>query len=136
MFHNLFKRYKYDNTREYVRLPAYWRIKCELMTPTENHKILSTKDVSAGGISAMVPEMIPADTRIQVEIHVPPIDRVIIATAQVVRCQPAQKGFELGIRFLEINAQDQAALKQAIEKHYGPAKKARQERGAWWRNIQ
>ena len=127
--------YKYQNTREYLRLPAAWPIKCEPKTKTNGRHVTATKDVSAGGLSVVMQEMIPVGSRIHVEIHVPPLNRSIQAEAQVVRCLPSRTaGFELGIQFLEINPEEREALKKAIDKFAGPHLRARQHR-SWWRTI-
>ncbi len=134
MFHHLFKGYKYENTRQYLRLPASWPIRCEV-EPGNQPKIASTKDVSAGGVAMVVQQMIPVGSRLHIEISVPPINRSIAAKAQVIRCVPGRGGhFELGIRFLEINSKDQADLNGAIEKFYSPNERARQQK-TWWRKI-
>ena len=135
MLDRWFKRYKYQNTRQYMRLPAAWPIKCEPKTPADASHVTATRDVSAGGFCVVTREMIPVGSRIRVEIHVPPLDRSIQAEGQVVRCLPAHRGsFQLGIRFLEIDPKERVALNEAIEKSAGSRVRAHQER-SWWRKL-
>ncbi|MBI3318386.1 MAG: PilZ domain-containing protein [Candidatus Omnitrophica bacterium] len=131
------KGYKYKNTRQYIRIPAAWPIKCE---PVEagwagGPHITATQDVSGGGVRILLKQMIPAGARIRLEIHVPPLGRSIQAAGQVVRCLPSRRGgFETGIRFDEVQPQDRAALIEAIDKFVTSGQKIRQER-SWWRKI-
>ena len=130
-----FKRYKYENTRQYMRLPVAWLIKCEPKIPTDVHRVTMTRDVSAGGVCVVMREMIPVGSRIRVEIHVPPLARSIRADGQVIRCLPAHGGgFQLGIQFLEIDPKERAALNEAIEKSAGPRVRTHQKR-SWWRKL-
>lgn len=131
------KRYKYENTRQYLRIPASWPIKWEEeRTQAEMPRLTSTKDVSAGGVRVEVREMIPVGSRIRVEVHVPPLQRSIGAQAQVVRCLLVKGGsFELGIRFVQIDPQDQAALNEAIRRFTNPQEIAKQEKRSWWRKA-
>jgi hypothetical protein len=80
--------------------------------------------------------MIPVGGRLQVEIHIPPLERSVRAEGQVVRCRPNRSGgFDLGIRFDRIDASDQALLNEAIEKFYSPRQRSRQHSGSWWRRL-
>lgn len=129
------KKYKYPNTRQYLRLPASWPVKWEPTQHAGAPGVAATKDVSAGGIALVVREMIPAGSRIQIEIHVPALNRSIPAQGQVVRCLLAKGGgFELGIRFAQISAEDQKALREAIDKFASPRDRSSLQR-SWWRKI-
>ncbi len=134
MFFDRFKKYKYDNTRRHLRLPAAWPIKCEPLPTEEKRPLLSTKDVSAGGVAVVLRGMIPVGTHLRIEIHVPPLGRSIASSAQVVRCTPSGGSFDLGLRFLNIDPKDQQELNAAIEKFYGPGARDRQQ-SSWWRKI-
>ncbi len=137
MFRWWSKKSKYENTRQSLRLPAAWPIKCEPQTAGDGRHVVSTRDISAGGVAVIVREMIPVGSRIRLEILVPPINRAIQAEGQVLRCLPDRRGgFELGIRFTTIAPEDQAALNEAIERFYNDRKKSRQQRGTWWRRFQ
>ncbi len=135
MFHNRSKQYKYDNTRQYLRLPVSWPLKCAVGAQGgDRQHVTRAKDISAGGIRVLVPENIPLGHTVHVEIHVPPLNRVISAKGQVVRAEPQGNQIELGIRFVEIDPQDQTALSEAIDKFFSPDERSRQQQ-AWWRKI-
>ena len=133
-------KYSYDNTRRFVRLPAAWPVRYEAQTGSENpggeRKVTHTADVSAGGIALSIREMLPVGSRVQVEVHIPPLDRSVHAMGIVMRCMPdRQRGYNVGIRFEQIDAQDQALLNDAIEQFYSPRQRNRHQGGAWWRRL-
>lgn len=130
------KGYKYSNTRQYVRLPAAWPVKCSLGRPSEELRITETTDVSAGGVAILVPEPVPVGSSIHLEVHVPPLGRALQVDGKVLRCQSTgREGYELGIHFTQINPQDQADLNEAIQKFYSPGQRERQQGGNWWRKF-
>jgi len=132
------KGYSYDNTRRYIRLPAAWPIRYEAQAACSSgeRKVTHTADVSAGGVALNLREMLPVDSRIRLEIHVPPLDRSVHAVGVVIRCNPARRGgYDVGIRFEQIDPKDQAVLDEAIERFYSPRQKNRHRSGAWWRNL-
>lgn len=136
MFRAWSKGYKYANTRRYIRLPAAWPIKCEPETDGSSRHVTHTADVSAGGVSVTVREMIPVGGRIRMEIHIPPLDRSIQVQGKVVRCLPARGGgFSLGVQFEQITSEDQKALHETIDRFYNPRQRARQESSVWWRKL-
>lgn len=135
MFHRkLFMKYKYQNTRRYLRLPAPWPIKCEPKTEANGKHVMRAEDVGAGGVRIVLGQELPAGSRLHLEIHVPPLNRSIRAEGKVVRCLPKERGFELGIRFERIDPRDQAALNEAVERFFSPRQRIRQHR-AWRREI-
>ena len=111
MFRRWFERYKCENTRQHLRLPAAWPIKCRPMEPRAGVEgLFSTEDVSAGGAGLMVQDPLLKGSRLAVDLHVPPLDRTISAEAEVVRCLPRpREGFEVGLRFRGISPQALAA---------------------------
>ena len=128
-------RYQYENTRQYLRLPAAWPIKCQPQEVAGGQYVTRTKDVSAGGVAIDLPEMVPAGSHLNLEIHVPSLNRVIAVKGQVVRCIPGRHGgFALGVRFTEINEQDRKDLNEAVQRFSSAADRARQ-RKFWWRRI-
>lgn len=136
MFFGRSKKYKYDNTRRFVRLPAAWPIRYEPEIEGARHQVTHTADVSAGGVAFSIREMLPVGSRIKLEVHVPPLDRSVQAVGEVIRCLPGRKGgYEIGIRFDRIDAADQALLNEAIERFYGPRQRSRQHGGSWWRRF-
>ncbi len=134
MFDNFFKRYKYANTRQFLRIQAPWPLKYQLSTEADNPRVTLAKDVSAGGLGVVVQERIPVGSQIQVEIHVPPLSRTLSAEGQVVRTGAQGDSFELGVRFVQMNPEDRQALDEAIEKFYSPKERARQQ-GTRWRRL-
>ena len=131
---NWFKRYKYGNTRQYVRIPAAWPIKCQPQTVEDKTQVSSTRDVSAGGFRVIMREMLPVGSRLRVEIHVPPLNRSIQIEGRVVRCLPTQGGFDLGIQFLKIDPPDRTQLNEAIERLL-PRHLRETHKKAWWRKL-
>lgn len=130
------KRYQYENTRQYMRLPASWPVKYEA-TPAVvgNPQLASMRDVSAGGVAVVAPQMIPVGSQIRIEIRVPPLGRSIQARARVVRCLPMREGgFDLGIQFLEIDPKDRKEMDEAIKKSVPPGWRTSHRR-SWWRKV-
>ena len=129
------KGYSYENTRQYLRLPAAWPIKYEPKQVPAGHYVTETQDISAGGVRVQSREMLPIGTQIHIEVHVPVLNRNVSAEGQVVRCLPARGGgFELGIRFLHIEPQDRAALGEAVEQFLTPRQRGTHKR-TWWRKL-
>lgn len=134
MLESWFKRYKYDNTRRYLRLPAAWPIKIELAEPPGGRQVSSTQDVSAGGVAVRFRNPLPAGSRVRVEVSLVPLGRSISAGAQVVRCSPGAGGeFDLGIRFDQITPEDRKALEEAVERFSSPRDRAHQKKASWRR---
>lgn len=130
------KGYKYDNTRRWIRLPAAWPVKCQFQSQESVQRVTETLDVGAGGVAMTVSKKVPIGTQVQIEIHVPPLNRPIRVEGKVVRCSPAaQDVYELGIRFTRIDPADQQALDEGIKKFYSPREKSRQQTGIWWRRL-
>ncbi len=135
MFPSLFKRYKFKNTRRYIRLPIAWPVKCHVVSPSETHHVTATQDVSAGGIRVVMPQKVPLGHQVQMEIYVPPKDRLISVHGQVIRCVACPTGgFELGILFKEIDAQDRQILNQTVKRSHSPRYQIL-HRKAWWRKV-
>ncbi len=139
MFHHLFRRYKYVNTRQHLRIPVTWPVKVKVLSRAsdQEYQLLSAaRDVSAGGIALAVNQKFQLGSRLGLEIHVPPLNRSIPTEAEVVRCLPLKgRGFDLGLRFLKIAPQDREELDAAIKKFYGQKEQARQQKGWWWRKL-
>lgn len=129
------KGYQYQNTRQYLRLPASWPVKFEQEAGI-HQPLSSTKDVSAGGISLVLPQPVPVGSRLRLEINVPPLNRSIAVEGRVVRCLQAEKsGFDVGIRFDQITPKDHEDLKQTVERFIPSRHKKRQEK-TWWRKAE
>jgi len=134
-FLNRAGKYQYDNTRAYIRIPAHWPIKCELQDDPNVKQLSETKDVSAGGVRVFLKEPIPSGTKVLVSIMIPDLNRSISAKAEVVRCLPAnRKHYDVGIRFLEIDPEEQATLKAFVDQKVPKRKKVRHLKN-WWRKV-
>ena len=131
------KKYRYDNTRRYIRLPVSWPVKCESQgaPPVAGVAVGTTYDVSAGGVAVPVREKIPVGGLVRIEIYVPPLNRSLSVQGRVIRCSSQRGGgFELGVHFIQMDPKDRIALNEAIEAFYGPDHPARQ-RTTWWRRF-
>ena len=127
--------YRYENTRQYLRIPASWPIKCVPQSPGESLNVAATRDVGAGGCAFYSQQCIPVGSQIHLEILVPPLNRSILANGRVVRCMAVRGGgFDLGIQFLRIDPKDQAELNDSIERLSTRGRRARHER-SWWRKL-
>ena len=135
-------RYRYPNTRQYLRLSAPWPVRIDRRAgpverrtePSEDRRIGITKDISAGGIGVAVKELIPVGSPILVEIYVPPLNRTLLAKGQVVRVNGHRNQFDLGVRFVEIDPEDRAALNEVVLQFYTPRQQARHQ-GSWRRKA-
>ena len=135
MFHHFFKRYKYENTRQYLRLPAIWLVKCTVLSASNGQSLDSTRNVSAGGVSLVSQERVPVGSHLKIDLHVPPLNRSLSTNTVVVRCLPRKDGrFDLGLRFLDLSEKDRADLDQAIS-HSVPSRHKALQQKSWWRKI-
>lgn len=148
MFFDRLRQYQYTNTRQYLRLPASWPVKCKPRTEGSPPMVTQTKDISAGGVrvisprntgsegvTLVSPQSFSVGTLLDLEIYVLPLSRTVSAGGQVVRSVPSKEGrFELGIRFIEINPKDQAELNEAVER-LSPHRDRRRFGLSWWRKI-
>ena len=148
MFFNRLRQYRYTNTRQYLRLPASWPVKCKPRTEGSSPLVSQTKDISAGGVrvisprntgsggvTLVFPQSFSVGTLLDLEIYVLPLSRTVKAGGQVVRAIPVSGGrFELGIRFIEINPKDQADLNEAVER-LSTRRERRRFGLSWWRKI-
>ncbi len=129
------KRYQYQNTRMWTRLPVDWYVKYTLAESPGPETLVTAADISAGGLRLMAQEGVPIGTRLRLKINVPPLRRAITATGRIVRVLPkSSAAVEWGVEFEEIAETDRTELNQQIETMAGPGRLSR-HRGAWWRNI-
>ena len=135
IFDRWFKRYSYDNTRRYKRLPAAWPVKYMVVPLAEGPYLLNTKDISAGGVSMISQKMMTPGAMLEMEILITPIKKTIKAVGKILRCIEKRKGeFELGVQFEEIDPEEQVLLDQAIETFYR-SKDSAPRRERWWRKL-
>lgn len=129
------KRYQYQNTRQWVRLPADWYVKYVLADGQGPEALARIRDISAGGLRLLTRERIPAGTALRLKINVPPILRTVPAVGRVVRVQTVDAGvFEWGVVLEQMAEMDRAELSQQIGALAGRGWVTR-HRGAWWRAI-
>ena len=134
LFDWLFKKYSYENTRQYKRLPVSWPVKYDPSAPKTSVLLLLTKNISAGGLALFSKEMFPVGSLLQLEILVPPLQKTIRATGRVLRCVRVKGGeFELGVQFEEIDPNEQVLLNQEIETFYSDKTTALHSK--WWRKL-
>jgi hypothetical protein len=135
MFHRRWGRgYEYENTRQHVRLRAPWPVKCEPRSPGAGSYVTTAQDVGAGGIGVILPVALPLGSRLNVELHVTPLDRTIRVEAEVASARPQRGGFYLGIRFIQPDPPLQQVLRETIDQFF-PPRKQRRHQGSWWRKI-
>ena len=129
------KRYQYQNTRMWMRLPVDWYVKYTVAESPGPEVLATAADISAGGLRLATRERVPTGTVLQLKINVPPLRRAIGATGRVVRVLDKPDGAcEWGIEFSQIAEMDRADLNRQIEAMAGPSHLMRQ-RGAWWRSL-
>ena len=129
------KRYRYENTRQYLRLKASWPIRYRLVSDPGGERLTTTQDVGAGGVSLVVEEEISKGSRLQLELSVTPLDRRVDAEGEVVRQLPIKRsGFEIGVQFVKMDPQDRSALNEMVQQ-FIPAHRQARELSPWWRTI-
>ena len=137
LFDRFFKKgYKYPNTRRHARMVASWPVRIE--SGLSVHSLVrSTADVSGGGLCLIVSEPVKLGTRIQMSVHIPLVNKSVPAQGEVARCVELKKsdGYELGVRFVQMDPNDQKLLNDAIEHQLTPRERSRQQEGEWWRNF-
>lgn len=117
--------------RNYRRIPlgatvAFQELSFQGGTPTATTVY---KDVSAGGLLVHSPREHPLGTLLKLEVRIPgllrqnhfgpsadPDPRPLVAVGQVVRVEQMDEGgYELGVKFMNVYPEDQAALLKLIE---------------------
>lgn len=123
-----------SDRRQFKRIPlgasvSFQELTFEREAPPAQCRYL---DVSGGGLLLSSPTQIPLGTLLKLEIRVPgwgrhqnrfafsenPDQRPLVAIGQVVRVEALEEGdYELGIKFLNVYPDDQAALLKFIDAH-------------------
>lgn len=131
----LFKRYQFENTRAWVRLPAEWYVKYTIEGSDRPEALGTTRDVSAGGLRMVTRENVPVSSRARIKINTLILPRAIQAVGRVVRVLELGQGmYEWGVAFEEINPDDRQDLNRQIEAVSGPRGMSRHRR-SWWRKV-
>lgn len=129
------KRYRYQNTRQWVRLPCEWYVKYTLEGQPGPEALAMVVDAGAGGLRLRARERVPLGTRLALKISVPPLRRTLAAAGRVVRVEAeGEAAWGWGILFEQIAEPDRDALNQQLEAMGGHDRLAR-HRGAWWRRV-
>ncbi len=95
--------------RKSIRLTKHLSVVCKVIERPDSHWSVFSKDVSGEGICLHLPEILPQDAVVNLEIKIPP-DKFISAQGEVVWIKevdtPDKDGkrqFDAGIRFIKIN---------------------------------
>ena len=112
-----FDRYKVKNMRRYNRFPVDYLVKYGLAdSPGIEPLVSNLKDISAGGLKFWSEHFLPEGSLLRVSVCTPPLNRVIEALARVVRVRRSpQNLYYIAVSFIEIPAEDQAAINQFVE---------------------
>ena len=114
----------YQQNREYFRVEV--NLPCEY-TYTEDNEIrkitTTTCDISANGVSVILPDNRENDTNTEIVIYVS--NRTISAKLRYVRCDKIDYGYKLSYAFTQINEKDRDAISQMCIKKQLEQKRAR-----------
>ena len=131
------KGYRYENTRQWVRLPCNWYVKYKIAGRKTPETLVIAKDVSAGGIRLETQEPVELGTQVTLKVNanVAPIREVLEITGKVVRVREiSPEVYEWGIEFEDIGKEKQAELNKRIELLAGGDRVGR-HKGQWWRQV-
>ena len=123
-----------DNRRQFVRLPKGYGVELnELkfpMSPDESFPV-TCADISTGGVCVESSEALEPGLRLQVKVHIPRLNKFmpgffktyendaeqyLQAIAEVAWTEPAAAGYQVGLRFLDLDADTERALGGLIKK--------------------
>jgi len=105
-----------DNRRKYPRadLVVAAEVRCEYEQKSFH---VRTKNIGAGGICVVLPEMLPAGTQLCLSLRLPDADAAFEVAGKVVWTLRQRKllkkkpgGFDTGIEFVDIEQQDRDRL--------------------------
>ena len=105
-----------DNRRKYPRadLVVDTEVRCE---HDERSFHVSTKNIGAGGICVVLPEMLPAGTELRLALRLPDADAPFEVTGEVLWAlrqrrllKRKQGGFDTGIEFVDVDQHDRDRL--------------------------
>lgn len=131
------KNYKYENTRQWIRLPCSWYVKYTVAGKETPETLVTAKDVSAGGIRLETRESIEMGVLVHLKINanVPPIRQVLEMKGRVVRVHQISPGlYEWGIQFEGTSDEQRAELNKRIESLAGSERISR-HKGQQWRQL-
>ncbi len=123
-----------DNRRQFVRLPKGYSVELnELKFPmsVEDSFPATCADISSGGVCVESPEALEPGLRLQVKVHIPRLNKFmpgffktyendaeqyLQAIAEVAWSEPLPAGYQVGLRFLDLDSDTERALNGLIDK--------------------
>ena len=116
MFDLLFRKLKGANARRYKRFRADFLVKYQVGGRGEV-RITNAQDIGAGGIRFWSEEPVPESCLVNINVYLPPLERSVEATAQVLRTRKVRKGllYYVAVKFLELSGQDREAINEFAE---------------------
>lgn len=124
----------HDNRRQFIRLPKGYSVELnELKFPMSNAEgfPVTCADISPGGVCVESPEALEPGLRLQVKVHIPRLNKFmpgffkayendaeqyLQAIAEVAWSEPAAAGYQIGLRFLDLDDDTGRALSGLINK--------------------
>ena len=113
---NLFrKKIRIKNSRRFKRVRVAYLVKYQVNGKKES-RITNARDISAGGLRFWTEEA-PESSLLDVSIFLPPLNRSVQATAQVLRVRRAREGFVyyVAVSFLDLNQEDRKEIEAFAE---------------------
>ncbi len=123
-----------DNRRQFVRLPKGYSVELnELKFPMTGQDSFpaTCADISSGGVCVESPEALEPGLRLQVKVHIPRLNKFmpgffktyendaeqyLQAIAEVAWSEPLPEGYQVGLRFLDLDSDTARALNGLIDK--------------------
>jgi len=116
MFNLLFRKSKARNTRRYKRFRADFLVKYQINGGGEG-RITNARDIGVGGDRFWAGERVPESFLVNISVYLPPLERSVEATAQVLRTRKVKKSllYSVAVKFLELSRQDREAISEFVE---------------------
>ena len=123
-----------ENRRQFVRLPKGYSVEInEFKFPiTSQERVSATcADISTGGVCVESPEPFKPETRLQVRVNIPRLNKFMSgffkayendaeqylqAIAEVAWCEPTAGGYQVGLSFIDLDPDTSKALTGLIKK--------------------
>lgn len=110
----IFKKKRFFERRRDERRKGYCLIKYRPLHKGEPfvEVLTSLRDISRNGILFKSREYLPADTRLEVKVNLPPMEKPIATLAKVMRFEKIgrKRGYWIGITFLDIKEEDRKKI--------------------------
>jgi diguanylate cyclase (GGDEF)-like protein len=96
--------------RRFKRINIKWTVKFSIVKG-RRHTVASSKNISASGILFETNKSIPIDSVLKIRIKAPKLKKEMKLIGKVVRIEEiADKRFEIGVQFIEIDGKDRAYI--------------------------